>query len=477
MVLKVIVVGLFLQFLCVHARFRTTSVTRIPRAGDDGIPSSPPWVFPKDIKPRPICMSAASAQDCRFSINSSCYAQKCTMTLFGGCMQTDLLVDKSCFCTKDLSSNSCSACRVGRSRALYLSWLNGTCGDIKSWHGLSSNWVSELPTIDHLVWVGNRTASTKNSYSYRPACAGSFEITSRGCDLSYFPQWDFPAQTSCTAANSSIWEPNIYNATEAVAATPSQLNKTYSPWFNSNSPKSYDPTGDSGLYLDLNGFCRSAYSNSSGTCDATPRFKLLLWASTKCTPPQDYGWPENWKDSLPVMNSSFIEASAVPPLLNVNVSNAQNCSQWINSTVTKCTSQRCKGSTCDEVVTAVEIACVCKDKNFLEKCKPTALEQTVDFLWFNKTCGPVSDFPGFSGAWESSLLTMNSSFGSPGDFMTWPRCANKNGCSTSLNATVTSCTRTLCNVDPKTGLCNSTSPAVRPDCYCSPRKCFDWLLA
>ncbi|KAF2647552.1 hypothetical protein K491DRAFT_299178 [Lophiostoma macrostomum CBS 122681] len=398
--------------------------------------------------------------------------------IFGACMQTGTLVDKSCFCTDKLSERGCSACSDSRNRPLYLSWLNSTCGDIAGWQGLSNNWTSELPELK-LVWVGNATAKSNSYYaSSDNPCSYKAPSTYQYCNTTYFPNWNRPP-VLCSALGINLtvlWKSNIYNATEAAMATFRDANKTYSPWFRNNyyAPQywasKYDPSYDPGLYLDLNGFCRSIYPATGGngdTCGSpAERSRRLLWAGSACTPTPYFGWPENWKDSLALVNSTFKEKSSLPPLRDVP--GTQSCSSYINSTLNRCTSQRCKDNTCSEFVDAVDIPCLCKDMDVQAKCNTTGIERTVDYLWFNSTCGSFSGFPGLPAAWENSLLTMNSSYGAPKNFSTWPDCANVNACKPILNGTVTNCTQTLCDIDPQTGVCNSTSSGVKPLCFCSP---------
>ncbi|KAF2475222.1 uncharacterized protein BDR25DRAFT_310647 [Lindgomyces ingoldianus] len=427
---------ILLAFLLMHAQLidsaspRSLLSTHI-RRDDDGIPPSPPWVYPNTIKPTPKCMALTLSDDCPFSTSSSiksCSAEKCTMTFIGSCMQKGTLVDKSCFCTDKLNERSCSACSGTRTRTQYLSWLNSTCGDITGWHGLSKNWT----------------------------------------------RWDPKPNSFCRNFNDSLWNPNIYNATEAAAATFRYVNKTYSPWFNPKySADKYDPLLDSGLYLDLNAFCKSVYPPSEDSCGSGGlHSRLLLWASTKCKPPQGFGWTENWKDDLAILNSSFVEKSTLPSL--VNTPGSQRCSNHINTTMSKCISQRCKESTCAQIVDAIGLSCFCKEMDLPEKCNPVGVERSAEFLWLNSTCASVAAFPGLPKGWEDSLLKMNSTYGAPTNFTTWPKCANANNCGTNLNTIVTNCTQNLCNINPQTGLCTSILPGVNPACYCSPNCKLSW---
>src|SRR4051812_14064886 len=62
----------------------------------DGIPSSPPWVYPGAVPPMPQCMPLNGTDDCPVTSLADCSGQKCTVTLFGGCVTYTTLVNKSC---------------------------------------------------------------------------------------------------------------------------------------------------------------------------------------------------------------------------------------------------------------------------------------------------------------------------------------------------------------------------------------------
>ncbi|ORX98877.1 hypothetical protein BCR34DRAFT_142503 [Clohesyomyces aquaticus] len=235
-------------------------------------------------------MTLSPAENCPFRGTRSitaCSAKKCTMTFFfgTGCMGTNTLVDKSCFCTDRLDGNGCSKCSGPRARTQYLSWLNSTCGDIKNWHGLPENWTSEIPDL-YLMYVGDTTEpSTSNhfdSVSYGYPCKST--PASATCNSTYSTYWSPPSGTFCPTFETDVWNQNIYNATEAAVATFQYTKKTYSPWFTTTGR--YDPSLDAGLYLDINGLCRSVYPPNEKFCGSGAKHsQLVLWASTKCDPP------------------------------------------------------------------------------------------------------------------------------------------------------------------------------------------------
>lgn len=183
---------------------------------DDELPPSPPWVRPEDIPASPECMSLSPSTGCPYQGTStidSCSAEKCSKVLYGACVEHAPLVDKSCFCTSELNENGCSACDGSKERAQYLTWLNSTCGDIEGWNGLSSDWMTSIPT--NFTWVGNRTKSDDSWFVN--ACVDAWDV----CTETFFPQYDPTSRSfdeNCASFNTSLWEGNLYNATEALLA-------------------------------------------------------------------------------------------------------------------------------------------------------------------------------------------------------------------------------------------------------------------
>lgn len=438
---------------------RTTAISVQNRQASNS--STPSWAWPNAIQQQPDCMSTSPTEDCPYREStaiSACSSEQCTTRFIGACMETAILVDKGCLCNK-LNDQGCSACNGTRLRSEYLYWLNSTCSAVDGWNGLSLSWEDQIPALN-LVWIGNWTA--------KPWFKGC-HYGSVPCDDSYFPGFDpLVLQNSCTGF-SSLWGSNIYNSTEAATMTFRTPEKNYSPWFTAN-PLWYDPKYDYGIYLDLDQFCQSAYPASELNCGADVlHSQVVLWASNVCNPPSSFGWPENWKDSVLIIDSNFVEDSTWPPLPTLPTH--QSCSEHVFIVTRSCLSQRCKGPTCDRIVTAISSSCFCKEMDISSKCHPDDVERTSLFIWLDQRCKSVAEFPRLPDEWEDTLLVMNStSYGSPSNFTTWPKCANANGCGTTLNDTVTNCAQTLCHIDPKTKLCDSTTFGVKPECYCSPSK-------
>ncbi|KAF2679979.1 hypothetical protein K458DRAFT_345854 [Lentithecium fluviatile CBS 122367] len=429
---------------------------------DDGIPSSPPWVGLGAILPAPECMS--NSPDCPYEGSTTldaCSAEKCTMTFIGACMQTGTMVDKSCVCKADLNENTCSACTGTKARTPYLYWLNSTCGDIEGWEGLSADWTEELPEIS-LIEVGNATY-IYGYYSYT-ACTDLWDVD---CIISYYSGYNTSSVSDiCTGFNSLLWEPNIYNASEAAAVTPQVDAKNYSSEYLAY-PSYYDPLTDHGVFLDLHGYCQNAILPNENICatDAS-HAKLLFWSLTLCNPVSVWGWPDDWESDIPYLDSGFIEQSNWPAL--PAATEGHSCSAYINNIEGNCTSERCKGELCSEIVKAISLSCYCKEMDISSKCDSDGLDLTADYLLLNSTCTSVAEFPGLPLGWQDKLLIMNSSYGAPSNFTSWPKCANAANCYSALNGSVTNCAQTLCEVDFATSLCNSTITGVKPECFCSP---------
>ncbi|OCK89295.1 uncharacterized protein K441DRAFT_681270 [Cenococcum geophilum 1.58] len=408
---------------------------------DDVIPKSPPWVYPNAVSSPPDCV--ATADDCPWYSDGIqyCSAEKCTMTFFGACMQTATLVDKTCLCSP-LSEPSCQrSCNSGLKRSMYLHWLNNTCSDVPDWTGLSDNWVRTASNID-VVLIGNRT----EPYGYNGYNGyNSYNL---------FPEYQMPQVVNSTCP--SYWydySSFIFNETEVALADPSY----YNPYPNYNIA----------LYLDRSGLCPSSYDQLPPGCNTgIARTELLLWLGQKCNDATTFGWPQNWKDSLLMMNSSYqLQNSFSWP-----TSPGQTvCPAKLKDIRTNCSSTRCalgSAGSCSAIPTVVDTSCFCKEMDLDKTCNPTGIERTQLLLWVNRICSGVSAFPGMPDRWNDSLLLMNVSYHDQSNF-TRPSCLKPNDCFQILNSTETNCSSTRCTLDG-TGNCTSTPVAVDIPCFCKP---------
>ena len=248
------------------------------RADDpDAIPPSPPWVDPGDIPYPPRCMFPLGSSTCPYSgdLVSSCTATKCTETFIGACMQHGELVDKSCFCTS-LSADSCHGCSSDTQRAIFLGWLNTTCGDVSAWNGaMPTGWANSTALGPNMVPVGDFIESVNNDYFYDRPDYVNFVLSS------------------------DAWLDNLYNASSIVA-----VNASFGFVV---SPLGYSPSRDGQIpFLDSHGFCSLIYENPP-TKDRAQQAELLVWVSPICdnTTTGIHEFPENWKDSLPFGGPNF----------------------------------------------------------------------------------------------------------------------------------------------------------------------------
>jgi hypothetical protein len=94
------------------------------------------------------------------------------------------------------------------------------------------------------------------------------------------------------------------------------------------------------------------------------------------------------------------------------------------------------------------------------------LEPTSLLLWLNAACGQATEFAGLPDNWHSSLAIVNSTFS---DVFSGPSClqgGSSPGSDCSINATESSCTRTLCGSQAQNGDCSAVS-MVDMHCFCS----------
>jgi hypothetical protein len=101
---------------------KITYGTLLRRQND--VPDDPPWGHQSEIPPLPHCTKGLNIS------MDQCSAEQCTASLFGGCVTTDMLVDRSCLCDKIMTEPIQKACQKDSTileKTQYYSWLNATC--------------------------------------------------------------------------------------------------------------------------------------------------------------------------------------------------------------------------------------------------------------------------------------------------------------------------------------------------------------
>ena len=258
---------------------------------------------------------------------------------------------------------------------MLLYWLNKTCGDLLDWHGLSKNWAEQVS----FLWVGNITDlygdniteiygdddDINNDYPYYPLTTKGYDKTpcldSYTCQ--YFDKYKQPpvALSTCRGFNSSIWETNLYNSSEAALVVSGTPGEGYSPFYDPS--ETYDPGNDWGVYLDQKGFCNDTYYSIDQACSGAGRTAILLWAISFCDAPSVFVWPENWRDTLALMNSSYLDQATFgwPSCLNTD-----GCSDILNNTEANCSTVLCDldstGSNCPSISAGFKPPCFCKPR-------------------------------------------------------------------------------------------------------------------
>ncbi|OAG44121.1 hypothetical protein AYO21_01578 [Fonsecaea monophora] len=268
----------------------------------------------------------------------------------------------------------------------------------------------------------------------------------------------------CAEFEETIWEPNLYNSSQAAIFFPEDPGKGYSPIYGTWG--GYDPDDDSSVFIERKGFCKDAYTLSHDICSAAGRTSLLLWASTICNPTVEFGWPKDWRDTLLVSNTTIVKSSTfIPP----TAPGPNHCSIIVNNTIHRCTSDVCivERNNCTEINSAVDKRCFCKGMDLQNKCNATAIERTELNLWLNKTCEDIPEYPGLPNGWEDGLMLMNTSYQDQSDF-SWPSCLEANGCFDVLNRTEQDCSTFLCDLDPRGGNCSATTVGFKASCFCRP---------
>jgi hypothetical protein len=324
----------------------------------DEIPKPPPWVYPDAIPHPPSCVLEGG--DCGWNSSSiaKCSADKCVLTLFGGCVNDATLVDKSCLCAS-LSSSKCHNQCPSMKWAEYLHWLSNTCGDLSNWHGLPDGWLEEAQEAANavLINVGHRTELIEFDYVY-------------GYTDTYLPTYQIPPtiNNTCPSMWLGRWNSSLYNLTEVQLVQGTDIG--YDD-FDVEEP----------LYLDQLGFCNNSYDTLPTGCDSgILRSELLTWMTLICKEPTKYGWPSNWRDSLLVLNSTYVEKDSLDSSRPSCFNGQYECHTPLSQTEADCSSTRCvidSAGNCSAPTAAVDRQCYCK--NSMHLWKPTLNEELLIF--------------------------------------------------------------------------------------------------
>jgi hypothetical protein len=318
----------------------------------DGIPKSPPWVYPDAVQDPPHCVLDGH---CGWESNSieKCSAEQCVETFIGACEDTATLVDKSCLCAS-LNSSKCQSQCVSLHWASYLYWLNNTCGDLDNWHGLADGWAQEAKKAAYaeLILVGTRTESLLQNYYYDENEVSGYTDT-------YLPAYQIPQaiNNTCPSLWLGRWNSSLYNLTEIQLAR--------------GTDTGYDDFDvEEDLYLDQLSFCSNSYDTLPTGCDSgILRTELLLWMAQICNESTKYGWPSNWRESLIVLNSTFLDMSILDSSRPSCFDSQYECQAPLNQTEFNCSSTRCvvdSAGNCSTTTSAVERSCYCKNSTYLD---------------------------------------------------------------------------------------------------------------
>lgn len=399
------------------------------RQDDSALPSTPPWAKPEWLPAPPACLSTP-ASDCPYTPEkvASCTAEQCYALVFGGCVGTVPMIDKSCLCEGLSWDKSCSSCTEGSGRDLYLYeyWLNGTCGDLSDWNGLPEGWGTGEPATDgsqNLVNVGFAVQPSDRDLDYRLPC-DTAPISSETCELIFTESYYMPevVNQSCSSFFSDVWLGNLYNYTEAQVVDPGYFSAL--GWQTSS-------TEQKSVYIDLRMFCSNALEAPGECAEGPERTALLLWAAQLCETRSFNGFPEGWNSnfSSTIMDEGHLNKSDLggPDCLNPN-----NCWNEILLTVNGCGGQRCTidevTGLCVSISEAIETACLCKycelpiyPSQFRLVAVLLTISSVVDFAvtcpgncrlsweraqylnWLNETCSLVPSYSGLPTNWSSLL--------------------------------------------------------------------------
>jgi hypothetical protein len=82
------------------------------------------------------------------------------------------MLNKTCLCEQQRDSCYQGSCTLAWEREDYLTWLNGTCSNISTWHGLQSDWTQRLDVLrsEIMPWAVNVTALDSEPYLLPANC-------------------------------------------------------------------------------------------------------------------------------------------------------------------------------------------------------------------------------------------------------------------------------------------------------------------
>ncbi|KEF60217.1 uncharacterized protein A1O9_05067 [Exophiala aquamarina CBS 119918] len=144
--------------LWMHA---TCGLKAVPDNWNDGLKTTAfafipveDWVWPTRVADMPKQVVELADQ---------CATDACEIDSGGYCRVVPA-VDRACFC-RDISYDSCGcACQMFETRADYVHWLHGLCGNVQGWHGLPEDWQQlAAPTpLDMIPWRWSLKPSKSN---------------------------------------------------------------------------------------------------------------------------------------------------------------------------------------------------------------------------------------------------------------------------------------------------------------------------
>jgi hypothetical protein len=132
----------------------------------------------------PYCVTKPTASDfnCSYAsltwMFSQCQSKQCTMTSFGACRQWGMMTNRRCMCSAMNYGMCLGSCRPDWHRTRYLRWLNESCGMLKPWTGLPSDWTSQL--VDG-IGVENITNPRDPDCMVASSCGGNASTIASRC--------------------------------------------------------------------------------------------------------------------------------------------------------------------------------------------------------------------------------------------------------------------------------------------------------
>lgn len=368
-----------------------------------------------------------------------------------------------------MSSTTCPSCNAGINQELFLAWLSKYCQLVPGWNGLSSNWDSALPSYEILDTGQINEVSALDSAHFQTNNPFTSQfITDKH---TFIDDHHLPTCTSgCNWLNSK-WTSSFVDGN--VASGLDGGNGFQPNYRIGGAPQSGT------LYVDLSVFClgwvwADLQSNCTGLCNAgLEPTSLLLWLNSTCGQITGFtGLPDDWHDSLAIVNSTFSKEFPGPSCLQGVSSPNSDCS--INATESSCTKTLCgsqdQNGDCS-AVSMVDMQCFCSQVKY-SSCVASGgpcssdLDETGLLLWLNGTCGSVAGFPGMPSNWTNALSVINSTYSEVDSFL-WPSCLSAgNYPDCQLKSAESNCTRALCNGIDVNGDCYSVS-MVDMSCFCS----------